>query len=97
MFRLIVLVLFSNVFLFSDTFEPSHYCVEPSKPIKPYSFDSQWQLDSYNDEVRNFNYDVETYKSCIDSFISDQEDAIANHQRGIQSAINSWNNFINYN
>jgi len=67
-------------------FEPSHYC---SKPIKPYSFNDQWEYDQFLAEVEEF-------KACIDDFVQEQQDAIEVHQDAIEEAIDEWNNFVNY-
>ncbi|HBT32961.1 MAG TPA: hypothetical protein DEB15_09020 [Pusillimonas sp.] len=70
----------------ADMFEPSHIC---NKPYKPFEFASQWELDSFNDEVRQ-------YKQCIANFVDEQNEAVANHQRAAEQAIDEWNNFVNY-
>lgn len=70
----------------ADMFEPSHSC---TKPVKPYEFTSQWEVDNYNDEVRR-------YKNCIQDFVEEQNDAINNHVNAKNNAIDDWNNFTNY-
>ena len=70
----------------ADSWEPSHSC---SKPHKPYEFTSQWQIDSF------FN-NVARYKNCIEEFIEEQEEAIENHMDASQEAIDDWNSFVNY-
>jgi hypothetical protein len=70
----------------SDMFTPSHSC---SKPIKPYQFNSQWELD-------NFNNDVDMFKSCIQDFIDEQNRAAKKHAQAADDAIEEWNNFVNY-
>ncbi len=72
--------------VYADMFEPSHSC---SKPIKPYKFTSQWELDSFNDEVRR-------YKSCIEDFVEEQNEAVRKHQNAAEEAIDEWNSFVNY-
>jgi hypothetical protein len=68
----------------ADIFTPSHSC---SKPYKPYRFTSQWELDSFRDDVRR-------YKSCIEEFIEEQEAAIKKHRGAANEAIEEWNNFV---
>ncbi|UJF24074.1 hypothetical protein L0B52_06950 [Suttonella sp. R2A3] len=63
---------------------PSHTCFEPNKP---YQFDTQWQEDRFNSEV-------EDYLSCINRFIEEQQEAIANHKKAAQNAINEWDDFV---
>ena len=63
----------------------SHSC---SEPYKPYQFNSQYQVDTYNDEVEEF-------RTCIEDFIEEQNSAIRSHQRESEDAIDDWNNFAN--
>ena len=81
---LLILICASSVL--ADMFRPSDYC---SKPIKPYEFTDQWEVDSFNDAV-------ESYRSCIQDFVEEQNDAARNHQEASQDAIDEWNNFVNY-
>jgi len=61
----------------------SHSC---SEPYKPYQFTSQYEVDSYNDEVEEF-------RTCIEDYIEEQNDAVRDHQRAAEDAIDDWNNF----
>jgi hypothetical protein len=70
----------------ADSYADSPSCYRPSKP---YEFTSQWEVDSFNDEVY-------AYKSCINDFIEEQQDGIDEHQEAINSAIEEWNNFVAY-
>lgn len=70
----------------ADTFAPSHQCIEP---IKPYSFDSQWQVDSFKDEVAR-------YRQCIAEFVQEQKEAIKAHQAAAEQAISDWSDFIQW-
>lgn len=70
----------------ADMFSPSHSC---SKPYKPYSFTSRWELEEYKDSI-------ERYKSCIEEFVEEQEEAIRHHQNAAQEAIDEWNRFARY-
>lgn len=70
----------------ADMFTPSHSC---SKPYKPYQFNSQWELDNFNDEVQSF-------KRCISDFVDEQNEAAQRHQEAASDAIDEWNNFVNY-
>ena len=65
---------------------PMHYC---SKPVKPYKFTSEW-------EVQSFNNDVETYKRCIEDFVDEQESAVKKHRAAASDAIDEWNSFVKY-
>ncbi|WP_227499664.1 hypothetical protein ABWH88_12955 [Marinobacter adhaerens] len=70
----------------ADMFAPSHSCYEPSKP---YEFTSQWEVDQFNSEV-------EDYRSCINRFVEEQQEAAAAHQQAAQDAIGDWNSFVQY-
>ncbi len=60
------IVLAFSIPVLADMFTPTPSC---SKPIKPYEFTSQWELDSFND-------DVQRYKQCIQEFIEEQAEAV---------------------
>ena len=82
--------------LLADSFTPSHYCSKPTKPYKPYSFSSQWELDSYKIYMESFYNDVETYKNCIEDFVEEQNNAVRKHNSAAEEAIDEWNSFVNY-
>ncbi len=81
-----VLLMSSILPVMADMFTPSHSC---SKPYKPYQFNSQWELD-------NFNNEVESFKLCISDFVDEQNEAAQRHQEAASDAIDEWNNFVNY-
>jgi hypothetical protein len=58
-----------------------------SAPHKPSKFNSQMELDS-------FNNDVQQYQRCLYDFVDEQEEAIQKHQRAANVAIDEWNNFV---
>jgi hypothetical protein len=68
----------------ADMFRPSHYC---SKPYKPFEFDSQREVDNFND-------DVEDYSRCINDFVEEQTEEAQKHQRAAEDAIDEWNSFV---
>jgi len=72
--------------LHADSYSPSHSCYKPSKP---YEFTSQWEVDSFNDEV-------EMYRNCIADFVEEQQEAIRRHSQAAEEAIDEWNNFVNW-
>jgi len=81
-----LIVLGFSIPVLADMFTPSPSC---SKPMKPYEFTSQWEVDSFND-------DVQTYKQCIQDFIDEQNEAVETHQQAASDAIDEWNRFVNY-
>jgi len=68
----------------ADNYDPSPSC---SKPNKPFEFNSQLEVDSFND-------DVQQYQRCLYDFVDEQEEAIQRHHRAANGAINEWNNFV---
>ena len=68
----------------ADSVEPGHSCTKPNKPDE---FNSQRELDS-------FNNDVQRYQSCLYDFVDQQQEAIQRHQRATKDAIDEWNNFV---
>ena len=68
----------------ADFSVPSHSCSKPGKAV---------EVKSQND-AEKFNEAVSKYKSCIQGFVQQQEDAIANHQRAASQAIAEWNEFV---
>ena len=77
-------ILLCSLPVLADMFSPSPSC---SKPYKPYEFSSQYELDSFND-------DVQRYKRCIQDFVDEQNDAVTKHQQAADDAIDEWNNFV---
>lgn len=55
---------------------PSHACFKPTKPFKPYLFDNQWEIDSYNSSVNIYNSLLEQYLSCINKYIDNANNDI---------------------
>ncbi|WP_351089697.1 hypothetical protein [Shewanella sp. S1-49-MNA-CIBAN-0167] len=82
----LILVIFFSFPAFSDMFTPSPSC---SKPYKPYEFTSQWQIDSFNDDVMR-------YKQCIADFVAEMNEASEKHLNAAEDAIEEWNQFVNY-
>lgn len=68
----------------ADSWQPSHSC---RKPYKPFSFSNQWEVDSFNDDVRQ-------YRKCIEEFIEEQQEAIDNHRQAAEEAIDDWESFV---
>lgn len=66
---------------------PSHSCTKPIKPIKPYSFDSQWEIDSYNSQVEIYNSQLQLYISCIKEYIENSNNDIKRIKEKVQEAI----------
>lgn len=74
----------SNLGLFGY---PSHSCFKPTKPFKPYSLDSQWEVDIYNIEVDFYNSQLQQYSSCIDVYIESANNDIKRIKEKAQEAI----------
>lgn len=70
----------------ADNWQPDHDC---TKPYKPYTFTSQWEID-------NFRLEVERYKDCISEFAEEQQQAAHHHTRAAEDAIDEWNDFVRF-
>lgn len=60
---------------------PSHDCIKPTKPIKPYSFSNQWEVDSYNSKVNLYNSKLEQYINCIQEYVENANNDIKRIKR----------------
>jgi hypothetical protein len=89
-------LVFIGTTLIADMFQPSPSCYEPIKPFKPYSFNSQWEVDLYNDAIRMYGIEINNFRNCIQNFIDEQNMAIKKHLDAIDEATKKWNNFIAY-
>lgn len=72
--------------VYADNYSPSHPC---RKPIKPYRFTSNWEMEQ-------FKNDVARYKQCISDFVDEQNEAVENHKRAAKNAIDEWNGYVRY-
>lgn len=81
----VYILLIQNAF--SDIIEARPVCYEPSKP---YSFNSQREVDSYRKEVAE-------YKECMIKFIKKQQNEAKIHSEAANNAIKKWNNFVKWN
>lgn len=70
---------------------PSHDCDKPIKPSKPYSFSSQWEIDSYNSEVESYNSQLQDYISCVEEYTDNANNDIKRIQEKAQEAIDEVN------
>jgi hypothetical protein len=67
---------------------PSHECYRPfNKPIKPYEFTSQWEIDLYNSEVDRYNFEVETFVRCVEKYIANAENDVERIKEKVDEAI----------
>lgn len=79
----VLIVLISGIAA-ADFGPPMLSCFKPSKPF---------QFNSEN-EVKSFYDDVDTYKSCINDFVKQQQRAVEAHKSAADTAINQWNMFV---
>ena len=66
---------------------PSQDCIKPDKPVEPYSFDIQWEIDAYNSEVEICNMELEQYINCIGEYVENANDDMQEIKRKAQEAI----------
>ena len=78
------LLVFAAPLANADSSVPSHSC---RKPTKPAEIKTQQEADKFNEAVSN-------YKSCIEDFVRQQQDAAVNHQRAASQAVTEWNEFV---
>jgi len=71
---------------------PSHSCNAPySKPFKPFSFDTQWQVDQYNSEVERYNSELRSYLDCIRKYVENAKNDIERIKEKAHAAVNEAN------
>lgn len=75
-----------GIFGYSD-----HECTPPSKPYKPYSFSSQYQIDAYNAEVEQYNSKMRRYRDCIIEYVENAENDIKRVVEKANEAIDQLN------
>lgn len=56
--------IFGSLLVFTTSDRAFAFCMKPSPPYKPWSFNSNHQIDAYNREVDRYNRDVEHYRDC---------------------------------
>lgn len=70
---------------------PDHSCYKPSKPFKPYSFDSQWEVDIYNQKVDSYNSELGIYLDCINEYVDNAGNDIERIKEAVSNAISEAN------
>jgi hypothetical protein len=71
---------------------PDHKCSKPlNKPYKPYSFDDQWEVDRYNDDVFRYNNSVTEYVDCIQEYVDNAKNDIKRIREKANDAIREAN------
>ena len=73
--------------VYADPSAPSHACHSPGKASE---IKTQPDADKFNDTV-------DKYRSCIEGFIRQQDEAIKNHQRALSQATSDWNDLVTNN
>jgi hypothetical protein len=68
----------------ADSSVPSHSCRKPGKAA---DIKNQQEADKFNEAVSQ-------YKSCIEDFVRQQEEAAMIHRRAANEAISEWNDFV---
>jgi hypothetical protein len=80
----IAFLVFATPLANADSAAPSHSCRKPGKAAE---IKTQQEADKFNEAVNK-------YKSCIEDFVRQQEDAAMNHRRAANEAISEWNDFV---
>ena len=66
---------------------PDHSCIKPSKPFKPYNFQSRWEIDSYNSQVDLYNIERQLYVDCIKVYLENASNDIKRIEEKMDEAI----------
>lgn len=66
---------------------PSHQCIKPDKPSKPFSFDSRWEVDSYNSRANSYNSELQFYVACVKDYLSSAENDIKRINEKMEAAV----------
>jgi hypothetical protein len=69
---------------FSFCYEPSPPWSKPSKPTVPWCVNewdnthtfSDWEIDSYYNDVDNYNYEVRSYVNDLQNYLYEAEDYV---------------------
>ena len=80
----LLIPVFAFSALAAETTLPVHKC---HAPIKQREFATKMQLDRYKAEV-------DLFRSCIEAFVKEQEEAIEAHRQATQAAIDDWRKFV---
>lgn len=64
-----------------------HTCRKPIKPIKPYSFNTRQEVDSYNNQVESYNMEYQHYVSCIKEYLENANNDIKRIEEKMDDAI----------
>lgn len=70
---------------------PDPDCNRPIAPSRPYDLSDQWAVNRYNEDVRNFNTELQIYSQCVDEYLENAENDIKRIQEAAQDAIDESN------
>ena len=68
----------------------------PTKPQKPLFLDNEFEVDYYNDEVRNYNREVADFNATIKAYIEDAEHYIENCRNDYEEIRQKGLNLLSY-
>ena len=77
---------------FGWTGYPDHECRKPEKPIRPYSISNQWEVDSFNNDVDNYNMNRRTYINCIKNYLDNANNDVLRIHEKMDSALEEAKN-----
>jgi len=71
---------------------PDHQCSQPfGKPIKPFRFTDQYEVDAYNREVCRYNRDLDYYLDCVRTYIDNADNDVQRIREKVDDAISEAN------
>jgi hypothetical protein len=81
----VLLLAFPPAFAFADKVPPTHSCTQPHRPFK---FKTEAEVNAYKARV-------ESYRTCINDFVEEQNQAMQKHKDAATRAIEEYNFFVN--
>jgi hypothetical protein len=87
-FPAVVAFVLVSTTAFADPFPAKTGCFQPQKP----NAGDDRTIDAYR--TGNFHDAVQTYRYCIEDFISDQRKQLRKHREAIDAATEEWEEFV---
>ena len=69
---------------------PDHSCSEPFYMSAKPSFTTQDEVDDWNYQVRDYNSQMEGFRTCINEYIEDGNNDMKRIKEGQEDAISDW-------
>lgn len=74
---------------------PDHDCsIFTTKPYRPFSFSSQWEVDQFNNELQEYLDEVQRFVECIEAYSDDANNDIKRIKEKANEAIDEANALV---